>query len=218
MTSTLSGNGQTVKPPGARRTEVLDAARQLFFDQGYRGTTIQQIASRAGYSKRTVYLDFQNKDELFMSLCAEGGELILVLLEQITSDELSVEESIDQLLDVFVSFSREHDEYFRMIFSEATPEIIANCTEPMRRRVAELERSCFGYVVGWVERAVRDGLIMDVDPWEAAGIFVGSATGIILLSMGGSQTVYTKKTRESLVKQAIRIYWQGLRAGRKAGA
>lgn len=196
----------------SRRDELLDAARELFFRDGYRGTTMQQIAGHAGYSKRTVYLDYLNKDELFISVCAEGGEFLLDKLSRSPAGDMSVEESIDRFLDVYVDFSRDHREYFRMIFSESTPDIIANCTPKLRARVAGLERACLGVLVELTKQAVKEKIIPPIDPWEAAGIFVGTATGIILLSMGGSQTVFSRETLESLMKNAIRTLWRGLRA------
>ena len=202
---------QTCEKKKNRRDETLEAARELFFKQGYRGTSILQIAQRAGYSKRTVYLDYRNKDELFMTVCEEGGRLLLEKLREIPHDRLSVEEAVDRFMNLYVTFSRDHREYFRMIFSEATPEIIANCTEELRVRVAELERACLDVLVSWAERAMREGLIPEVDPWEVAGIIVGTATGIILLSMGGSQTVFSQKTLEDLVQKAIGTLWRGLR-------
>jgi len=193
-----------------RPEEILDAARTLFFKRGYRATSILQIAQLAGYSKRTVYLDYLNKDELFMAVCEEGGRLLLDKLRQIPHDRLTVEEAVDRFMKVYVTFSKNHAQYFRMIFSEATPEIIANCTEELRVRVADLERACLDVLVSWAERAMREGRIPRSDPWDVAGIVVGTATGIILLSMGGSQTVFSKKTRESLVHKAIWTLWRGL--------
>lgn len=195
----------------SRRKEFLEAARRLFFDTGYRGTSMQQIAAEAGYSKRAVYLDYQNKDELFISVCAEGLALLLSKLREVPWQQITVESCVARFLEVYIDFSRDHPGYFRMIFSEATPAIIANCSTPIRRRVAELERQCLEVIVALIERAVREGIVQGIDPWEAAGIIVGAATGIILLSMGGSQTVFSRKTLESLVTRAIWILWRGLR-------
>lgn len=195
----------------SRSDEFLDAARGLFFKKGYRGTTIQQIATQAGYSKRTVYLDYVNKDDLFIRVCVEGGELLLKKLSEIPLDELSVETSIGELMSAYSAFSREHNEYFRMIFSESTPEIVANCPAELQNRVTYLERACLGVLVAWTERAIREGFVPRIDPWETAGILMGAATGIILLSMGGVQTVYSKETLESLVGKAVRILREGLR-------
>ena len=209
MANESAQNGRSER----RRHEILAAARTLFFEKGYRGTTIRQIAEAAGYSKRTVYLDYPSKDELFLTLCAEGGLALLGKLRAIPAVDLTVEDCIERFLDVFVSFSRDHSEYFRMIFSEATPEIIGGCTPALRERVGQLERACLGVVVAWAERAVRDQRIRAVDPWETAGILVGTATGIVLLSLGGSQTVFSKETLEDLTRSAVRTYWRGLSLG-----
>ena len=88
-----------------RRNEVLDAARLLFFSKGYHGTTVEQIATNAGYSKRTVYLDFLNKDELFITVCAEGGERLFEKLNQIPREGISFEEAIDQFVRTYIQSS-----------------------------------------------------------------------------------------------------------------
>ena len=199
-------------PVRERQKEVLAAARALFFEKGYRTTTIQQIATRAGYSKRTVYLDYQSKDELFASVCAEGGELLRDLLEAVPADSLTIEECLDAYLQVFIDFSRDHRQYFRMIFSEATPDIIGNCSRGLQRQLVDLERACLSVLVVLAERATRAGHIPAVDAWDTAGIFIGTATGIILLSTGGLQTVFSPSTLESLARQAVWTFWRGLRA------
>ncbi len=206
---------KTARP---RREEVLNAARRLFFRQGYRGTTVQQIATQAGYSKRTVYLDYLNKDELFITLCAEGGQLLLDDLARIPAAELTVEECVHEFVDVCVGFARGQHEYFRMIFSEATPAIIGNCSEQLRKRVEELERTVLGLLVAWAQRAIDQQLIEPHHPWDIVGILVGGVAGITMLSMGGSQTVFASRSGESLVMLAVDIFWRGLRkntAGRQ---
>jgi AcrR family transcriptional regulator len=47
---------------------VLDAARQLFVEQGYVATTVDQIAERAGVSKPTVFAAVGNKRELLKTV------------------------------------------------------------------------------------------------------------------------------------------------------
>lgn len=216
MNRTASSSGSGRERPGRERgsrersAEVLDAARALFFERGYRATTVQQIAQRAGYSKRTVYLDYLNKDELFITVCAEGGQVLLEQLQAVPVAELTAPEAIDRFVEAYVRFSQRHRAYFRMIFNEASAEIIDNCSAELRQRVAELERSCVGVVVEWAERAAADGLIDPGDPWETAGILTGAATGIIVLSMGGAQTVFSPQTRQALVRKAVKTMWRGL--------
>jgi len=192
-----------------RRNEVLDAARLLFFSKGYHGTTVEQIATSAGYSKRTVYLDFLNKDELFITVCAEGGERLFEKLNQIPREGISFESAIDQFVRTYIEYSRDHGEYYRMIFSEATPEIISNCSEELRTRLDAVERACLGVIVDWAERAMREGIIPKIDPWEAAVAFFGTATGIIQL-FRGIQVIFSREALESIVRKTTWTLWRGL--------
>jgi AcrR family transcriptional regulator len=53
------------------RRQVLDAALQLFSHQGFRGTTVREIAERAGVSTGNVYHHFPDKESIFRSLLDE---------------------------------------------------------------------------------------------------------------------------------------------------
>ena len=53
---------------------ILLAAMQTFIDGGYDTTSMDEIAVRAGTTKRTVYAHFGNKDQLFRAAIAQGVE------------------------------------------------------------------------------------------------------------------------------------------------
>ncbi len=48
-----------------KRQQILEAAGQLFVQQGFITTSMDEIAQQAGVSKQTVYAHFGSKDELF---------------------------------------------------------------------------------------------------------------------------------------------------------
>ena len=130
---------------------------------------------------------------------------------------MTVEEGIRAILDVYLAFAREHPQYFRIIFQEATAEMIAKIPMDFRRRLEEHERACLGVVVVIAEKAISEGIISGIEPWEIAAAFWGTVTGIVLLSMGGSQTVFTRSTREDLVEKAVWILYEGMQTtGEKA--
>ena len=52
----------------ARRKAFVDAARTLFFANGYTGTTMSSIASKVGGSKTTLWTYFPSKEELFAAV------------------------------------------------------------------------------------------------------------------------------------------------------
>src|SRR5918993_1368763 len=68
----------TEKPSGRRvpkgdkrqrtRAALLEAARELVREKGYEGTTLQDVAARAGMTSGAIYSNFKNRDDLFLAL------------------------------------------------------------------------------------------------------------------------------------------------------
>ena len=56
----------------ARPAELLAAALELFVEKGYAGTRLDDVAQRAGVSKGTLYLYFENKEDLFKAVVRES--------------------------------------------------------------------------------------------------------------------------------------------------
>nr|WP_144222690.1 TetR/AcrR family transcriptional regulator [Mesorhizobium amorphae] len=51
-----------------KRAEIVAIARQLFFQAGYAGTSMSQIAAAVGGSKTTLYNHFQSKEQLLLAV------------------------------------------------------------------------------------------------------------------------------------------------------
>ncbi|MCC3266475.1 TetR/AcrR family transcriptional regulator [Arthrobacter gengyunqii] len=66
---------------GTKRA-ILDAALELAADNGITGTTMENVAERAGVAKGSVYYNFTSKDGLFEELLLEG---VGVLAETVRS-------------------------------------------------------------------------------------------------------------------------------------
>jgi TetR/AcrR family transcriptional repressor of mexJK operon len=62
------------------RERVLRAATSSFLARGY-GSSVDDIARRAGVAKQTVYQHFANKDELFKAVAGDLAKRVLVKLE-----------------------------------------------------------------------------------------------------------------------------------------
>jgi len=56
----------------ARPSELLSAALDTFVEKGYAAAKLDDIAARAGVSKGTLYLYFDNKEALFKAVVQEG--------------------------------------------------------------------------------------------------------------------------------------------------
>jgi len=50
------------------RRHLLDAAAMVFAEKGFHGSTIDEVAKTAGFTKGAVYSNFTSKDDLFLAL------------------------------------------------------------------------------------------------------------------------------------------------------
>jgi AcrR family transcriptional regulator len=64
--------------PEARPEELVESALTVFAERGFRQTTLEEVAQRAGVSKGTVYLYFASKDALFEAVVEKK---VIALLE-----------------------------------------------------------------------------------------------------------------------------------------
>jgi AcrR family transcriptional regulator len=56
----------------ARPQELLASALDIFVERGYAASRLDDVAARAGVSKGTLYLYFENKEELFKAVVREN--------------------------------------------------------------------------------------------------------------------------------------------------
>src|SRR3569833_4164114 len=59
-----------------RRDDILNTARTLFLDKGFRDTTIDDIARSAELARGTIYLYFENKEEIYATILEEGLDIL----------------------------------------------------------------------------------------------------------------------------------------------
>lgn len=55
----------------ARPKEIVESALTIFARDGFAGTRLEDVAERVGISKGTIYLYFENKEELFKACVRE---------------------------------------------------------------------------------------------------------------------------------------------------
>jgi AcrR family transcriptional regulator len=141
-----------------RPQEILEAAFVEFSRNGYATTTLDQIAERAGVTKGTIYVYFESKEHLFISMVREitkgATEIVHGMFE-------SHDGSTADLLRAQFSFIYQHivedkrrREVVRMLIAEAPrfPELTDRYHE-------EILRPCLDMLRAAIQRGVDRGEI-----------------------------------------------------------
>jgi len=104
-----------------RRAEfILDKAESLVFERGFQATTMDDIARESGYTKRSVYLYFSDRDEVFLALTLRGQRLLFSALGEATRDAKKPSaraSTIRAFGTAFYRFSLAHPGYFDLIMA-----------------------------------------------------------------------------------------------------
>lgn len=70
-----------LKPGGPTSERLLDAAAEVFCERGYEGTTVAEVARRAGLTTGAIYANFRDKAELLLKAIERGSGQALADME-----------------------------------------------------------------------------------------------------------------------------------------
>jgi AcrR family transcriptional regulator len=88
----------------AKRRQIVDGARAVFLAQGFDAASMGEIARAAGVSKGTLYVYFENKEELFESIVHEQCQAQAEGLFDLDAANSDVEAVLTNLGTNFVRF------------------------------------------------------------------------------------------------------------------
>ncbi|HZP58445.1 MAG TPA: helix-turn-helix domain-containing protein [Dehalococcoidia bacterium] len=149
-----------------RREEILAAARRVFAERGFRGTTIADIAEEAGIALGTIYLYFPSKEAVFGALSRRFGEIIVEAAQKVPASP-TLEEDVRLRIARVFDACRENRDLVQLVVMNSDPE-----SEVARRmRQAEEERNR-PFVAG-IAAAMRRGAIRAGDPAVMARLVSG---------------------------------------------
>jgi AcrR family transcriptional regulator len=112
----MSTSQRRRKEAKQRRDQIVAAAREVFWKQGYEKATIPAIAGKAELAPGTIYLYFAGKDALYAELLVEGYRLLYDRLRGGVRGRRSPRAMAEALIDAFFAFAAENPEYFHVIF------------------------------------------------------------------------------------------------------
>jgi len=127
-----------------RRDAILAAARKVFAQKGYDGSTVADIAKEAGVAAGTVYLYFASKTDLFAGLNVQLFKVINQALEVAEAPPDLVGSTRCRIQGVFEA-ARQHSDLVRLVFLNPDPRSevarrLKRADEERLRPLAELLR------------------------------------------------------------------------------
>jgi len=116
------------------RTRILEAARRVFERQGFHGSSLDQVAREAGFTKGAVYSAFDSKADLFLTLLADRATERQQTWEAMSKRASTPEAFVVEAMEHFGASVAEEREWWAAVIEFAT--FVAR-DEALRLRYAE---------------------------------------------------------------------------------
>jgi len=160
------------------RGSLIEAAARAFPRGGYHGTSVEQIAEEAGFSKGAVYSNFESKEDLFLAVFTQYIRKNLAITEQRVSADRPIDDQARESARIFTTRADENREW-RILFMEFW---VAAARDPeLRRKVAGHYAEFRSEVAELLQRRAREqGIPILLPPEQVATAAVALNEGFIL--------------------------------------
>lgn len=96
---------------------IMDAARELFINEGYSAVSMRQIGKTLGYSHGSIYYHFKNKAALFSAMVSEDFHTLNELLHSIVdNEEIPQEQKLEMIFRRFIEFGLTFRKQYELMF------------------------------------------------------------------------------------------------------
>jgi AcrR family transcriptional regulator len=196
----------------ASKVQLLNAATHLFANQGYAGTSVQEIAKRAGVNISLVSYHFGGKLGLYRACLEQLGDSTLASTESCLSsckNEAEFRVRLEIFVEDFLQVHMNNREIVKMIFRAENTE------------TAEIEgvfRQTFiknaNLIIDFLSHAKKRGwLAPDVDPQAVAATLLGTMAHLVqidhLSERYFGKTLQDPKERRNFRDKVLRIVLDG---------
>lgn len=149
------------------RNSILEAAHDLFVRQGYHGTSMRQIAERAGIALGGLYNHFESKEQVFEAVFLEYHPYHQVIPALLAARTSTIEEFARDGFQRFINAIQDRPEFLNLMFIEVVEFNSVHAGELFARLVPEIAK-----VVSRVIELNRDRM-RQLPPFMLVRFFVG---------------------------------------------
>ncbi|MEY8390959.1 TetR/AcrR family transcriptional regulator [Lachnospiraceae bacterium] len=106
------------EPRSVHRENIVSAASALFMEKGIAATSMDDIAKAAGYSKATLYVYFENKEEIVGILVLNSMKKLYDYISSALTQHENTETRYSFICHSLVQYQEEFPFYFKMVLDK----------------------------------------------------------------------------------------------------
>lgn len=175
------------------REEILRAASTEFLEHGPENFSLRRVAERIGYSPTTIYIYFQNKEDLLLSTVQDGFQSFDRTIQEAVEGSSDAPSKLEALGRAYIEFGLANPALYRLMFMQpssdfALPRLLgigsskedleAAPEQPLHHRVVAQE-----LLVAAVREGIEAGHFQPGDPILLADALWAGVHGLVSLAV-----------------------------------
>ncbi|MHB8074730.1 TetR/AcrR family transcriptional regulator [Desulfosporosinus fructosivorans] len=154
---------------------ILEAAKILFMENGFKGTTTKMIAKEASVNEATLFRHFKSKEGIFLEITKEITQYNHLRLETILESNVAPEEMLYQFgMELYQRIVDSKGVLIvAIIESKRRSELVTNVTLTLSKLIEILERR--------FTALYQEGILIENDFFTASLMYVESLIGLFVV-------------------------------------
>lgn len=188
----------------AKRDQIIAGAKRVFLRMGFDAASMNDITREAGVSKGTIYVYFQNKEDLFAAMIETEREAFLAALRIILASDEDVETNLHTFGIKFLEHLTDEKVINTMRTVLGVRERMPGLCSRFFRGPQNLRTVLHDYLV----RQVQKGTLAIDDVDLAAGQYLDLASGSFFKFrlFGTMPEAPSKEEMQRVIRGAIRVF------------
>ena len=162
------------------RQDILDAARELFLNDGYERFSMRRLAEKIEYSPTTIYLYFKDKDDLLLAICEEFAEAFFTHLKEIRANADDPLDALRQALLYRIDFGLNNPNQYRVFFL-TSPNVYGPDGEFLKKE--SIARDSYFLLREMVIECIKTGKFRDLGAEVITQALAAATHGLIIVNI-----------------------------------
>lgn len=194
------------------RERIMHAAEKLFLEKGFQGTTISDISSASGYSRRTIYAYFESKDELLCGIVAHGLRALRDELKAILNETLAFSGMYEKICASMRAYQERYPLSASHVNTAQAEKLVGEKQSSGVRAVLALGSEINGLLEQFLRKGIAEGVVRKSVP-------VGLAVPVLwagitsLLSLAATKGAYLARAFDVSKEDFLKYGFEQLLCG-----
>jgi len=199
-----------------RRSQILNAAKEVFMSKGLRAATMEDISRKVELSPGTIYTYFKNKEELYVVLNLIGLQYLYRQIEKVYKNrKLSVEAQLIKFKDAMYQTFRHDPLLLRVIFHVQLEDSLFTLNKALLEQLNHLAKRTMNLFVDTYEEGVRQGKFKKDQGIVLSDIIWATFTGLVLWEEAKRKIDPRKNFLKPTLDSAFDILIRGIKRNRR---